>query len=280
MSQPLVYLFNDAILFIGRVPIGELHATPVNSLVASLQERISFQAAGENSDIVRCIYLPGGAKRKLIGSDDLLLSCLTFPKYLRIARRVEQKMRHNWSTAGGIYDMDGESEWIRIMEYLYLNRPEAGSAYGAIRNFYGAGESLFEPEYETMDIRVREAIRLIKQQVANEQKSDIAGQLGVSSQHLRRLFKQSVGVGLAKYTTHVRMMSLVILRNDGLSVTEAIAGAGFYDASHCDKRHRESYGISPSYTLSVCDTRVHADVSLQHLFERRKQQTGLDRVLT
>ena len=81
----------------------------------------------------------------------------------------------------------------------------------------------------------------------------LAGIAGKSMHHFARAFKQSTGLTPHGYLvqSRVRRVQELLITTD-LSLSEISLVAGFSDQSHCARRFREHFGITPgSYRWSI-----------------------------
>jgi len=104
------------------------------------------------------------------------------------------------------------------------------------------------PAPRAPDPRVRAAVRWIERARGVVHVASLSRELGVSRQHLTRLFESEVGVGVKTFSRVVRMQS-VVARLGRLSSTpnwaELALDAGFCDQSHLVNDFRVLTGLTP-----------------------------------
>ncbi len=264
--QPIIYLFNETILFIGDIPPNDWHAIPVETIATHLAGEFSVQSHCGQQLPMTSIYWPASMERKTKYNDGEVLAYFMFPRYLNIFTKLEGSLNQVWSVNDEVrYEMVREQQWIALLKEAYRFRLDAETVKGRINDIFSdqGQNNLFDYNHCRLDPRIRQLIQLLKEEVACNREIDFSAHLGLSEQHLRRLFKETVGCSIAQYKTHLRMCLVVLLKSQGHNVTESTAGAGFYDLSHADKQHKKVYGISTAYTLSRSDVVVDEQVCLE-----------------
>ncbi|MGH9451849.1 MAG: helix-turn-helix transcriptional regulator [Terriglobia bacterium] len=96
--------------------------------------------------------------------------------------------------------------------------------------------------------RVRKAVRLIDLSLNDARLSVgvLARDLGISAARLRQLYAAELGVGPKAYIIEHRLTrAAALLAASPVSVNEAMAVAGFNDASHFSREYRRRFGARP-----------------------------------
>ena len=76
---------------------------------------------------------------------------------------------------------------------------------------------------------------------------ELAGELGISSRYLRKLFVQRLGIGCTQYITMLRIAKAKeYLRDWDKGVTEAAALAGFNSPQYFCRVFRKHTGMTPA----------------------------------
>lgn len=83
---------------------------------------------------------------------------------------------------------------------------------------------------------------------------DLAKQFFVSSSTVSHLFKQKMGVSFYRYVTQRRLIAAKTLIEQGLTLENVAAAAGFLDYSGFYRAFRQAYGISPRQYRNLCET--------------------------
>jgi AraC-like DNA-binding protein len=80
----------------------------------------------------------------------------------------------------------------------------------------------------------------------------VADDLGVSERHLRRMFRETVGVGPKAFAKLMRFhRALRVAREDGRASWASIAAAaGYYDQAHLIAEFRAIAGVTPRALLA------------------------------
>lgn len=84
----------------------------------------------------------------------------------------------------------------------------------------------------------------------------VARELGLSAEHVRKLFRQQVGMTLSSYQAWVRLYQVAVgaceAQQRGLaqSATELVGAGGFYDASHASRAIRRYFDLLPTEMLA------------------------------
>lgn len=79
----------------------------------------------------------------------------------------------------------------------------------------------------------------------------VAVDLGVSERHLRRVFREAVGMSPKEFTRLARFRhALRIAREDSLSWAAIAAATGYYDQAHLIEEFRAIAGVTPRALLS------------------------------
>ncbi|MEL7240267.1 MAG: helix-turn-helix transcriptional regulator, partial [Planctomycetota bacterium] len=126
-----------------------------------------------------------------------------------------------------------------------------GDAYTMAARCYGFLMSIrqrLEQGRRDRDPLAARALRLIEQAAgeASLGVSGLAGQLGVSREHLGRRFKQATGQTLSDAIVEAKLNRVVRELRDGDAKLQAIATKlGFGSASYLCRVFRKRYGITP-----------------------------------
>lgn len=84
----------------------------------------------------------------------------------------------------------------------------------------------------------------------------VAAELGLSAEHVRKLFRQQVGMTLSSYQSWVRLYQVAVGACEAQqcgqahSATELVGAGGFYDASHASRAIRRHFDLLPTEMLS------------------------------
>ncbi len=89
------------------------------------------------------------------------------------------------------------------------------------------------------------AVQLIKQTGGNIRVSSLAKQLYISQSQLEKRFRRMVGASPKKFSSIVRLRSLLDNQNDTSNLTHRGLEAGYYDQAHFIKDFRSMTGETP-----------------------------------
>ena len=81
--------------------------------------------------------------------------------------------------------------------------------------------------------------------------SAVARELGVSRQHLRRLFLEHTGLSPKVYGRVARLSRVVPMLRAGRQLTEAALDAGYADQAHMNNELRDLVGVTPKKLAAV-----------------------------
>jgi len=116
-----------------------------------------------------------------------------------------------------------------------------------IRHYSESGQTA--PELTPAHRAVSAAVRFIREHYAEEVKlSDMADAAGVSTFHLTRLFKKTVGMSPHQYLVEVRVHSAHALLASGAerpTLAEVATAVGFADQSHLTRQFKRILGTTP-----------------------------------
>jgi AraC-like DNA-binding protein len=79
----------------------------------------------------------------------------------------------------------------------------------------------------------------------------LATQLGLSSQRLRALARQQLGMPLARWRVWTRLRRAAEALQRGQSLADAATEAGFADQAHLTRQMREMMGLTPAGLLPI-----------------------------
>lgn len=84
----------------------------------------------------------------------------------------------------------------------------------------------------------------------------VAGELGLSAEHVRKLFRQQVGMTLSSYQSWVRLYQVAVnaceAHHSGRpnNASDLVIAGGFYDASHASRAIRRYFDLLPTEMLA------------------------------
>lgn len=84
--------------------------------------------------------------------------------------------------------------------------------------------------------------------------SDLAGELGINSSYLSRIFTRKMGCSIRSYLLQVRISNAKNYLNQGYSVKEAALLCGFQDATNFSKLFKKETGFAPIHWKARIDS--------------------------
>jgi AraC family transcriptional regulator len=100
----------------------------------------------------------------------------------------------------------------------------------------------------SMNPRVQKVVRLIQEDLSRKVTlNEMAQAVGLSVEHLRRLFKSEIGMTPTQYQKKLRLFEARrLLENTFLNVQEIMVRVGLRDDSHFVRDFKKMYGLTPA----------------------------------
>lgn len=137
-----------------------------------------------------------------------------------------------------------EELWGRAGTELYVELLAAHGPTSVIECVSRAIGRRMQQTFEPASARLaRGAARLLEAGEARVEQ--VATQLGVTSRHLRRAFKENVGVGPKDFARAVRLQRAVRMAASSRDWRRIAVDAGYYDQAHLIADFRELVGLTP-----------------------------------
>ncbi|HEX4809572.1 MAG TPA: AraC family transcriptional regulator [Bryobacteraceae bacterium] len=130
---------------------------------------------------------------------------------------------------------------------LYLD----GLALALSSRLLAQHSSQAKPRVERIDglsgRRLKQVLSFIEERIADDLSLEqIARATGMSASHMKMQFRAAIGVPLHRYVMQRRVeRAKTLLSNDGLSMAEVAAAAGFAHQSHLARHMRRALGVPP-----------------------------------
>lgn len=108
-------------------------------------------------------------------------------------------------------------------------------------------EQLNVAKEDTTSPYVKEAITLIKKNYSkNISQSELAQQIGISSNYLSSLFKSDLQIGFTEYLTNYRLSKAkMLIENGNKNFHEIVSECGFYNYNYFFKLFKKKVGMTP-----------------------------------
>ena len=259
-NKPIIYVYPDCILFIGKLPENDWHAIPVETAAFNLTNLFRVKTDLKNSFKSKSIYYPSNVVRQTKYGKNDVLAFMIFPKYLPLSTHFQQRFLNAVVYGKELIktEMLNELQWFDILKNAYNNRVTGSELKRDFNSFFCVdNDGLFQVQENLLSKQVENVINYIKKSALNNEAIDLEKDLDMqySLQHIRRLFKAQVGTSIKKYYTHQRMIQKLLGNSLDLNTTEAAVYASYYDLSHACKSHKQSYGIPIDATWNA-DIRI------------------------
>jgi len=125
-------------------------------------------------------------------------------------------------------------------------------ASGLIRNWRMNEQNQRKPDagnVGSQQCRIQRAVTLMETYFAAKlSRKEMARAAGLSVSHFSKLFAQRMGLSPHQYLVRCRLRhakKLLLTLDEGLSIVDVAAEAGFADQAHFSRHFRRAYGVSP-----------------------------------
>jgi len=146
------------------------------------------------------------------------------------------------------------SDFAAVLHRLVSQDPVCADALSFVRLLLSQAAHFEEPP--APDARIGRLIALLKDRIAEDMPDqlsvlELAPLIGLSPDRLMHLFKEEMGLPIRRYLLWLKLRRAVMLmRTEGISMTEASHAAGFADSAHLSRTFKEMFGIKPSFFFS------------------------------
>ncbi len=177
---------------------------------------------------------------------------LTEKSWARVDRIIDSyqaSLVGQWSTAGEI------GHWLCLLLGLLLRQKEEQPS----PRCKAAREDAVD-EYSRQRELVRRVTQYVYQNIGQPLPlAEVARHVSVSASHLRRLFRQTLGISLGEYILQTRIRRACgLLHHSALNVSEVAAACGFSSLFAFSRAFRRKVGYAPlEYRKSVRTQSVH-----------------------
>jgi AraC-like DNA-binding protein len=146
----------------------------------------------------------------------------------------------------GLHDLWGRAPAQRLLEQLAAAR-STGEAAGVLESALNERAATAEANPANSRFVLEVAERLASANV-----SSVAGALGVSERHLRRVFREAVGVSPKEFSKLIRFDRAISAAQEdvGVSWASIAAATGYYDQAHLIGEFHSICGVTPRALLN------------------------------
>lgn len=244
--KPVLYMWQDKVLYIGRLPSNIPHSIPVSTLSINLCNLFKVSSnKGLSWHECRSVFWPANLSHESIYNEDVMVFFLMEPT--ANFDFVENNMKLNQN--GFYYGFEGEENLIDIFSDIYLKRPSVGDVKNMIDSTIAWSASMSEKasRKDCLDKRIAALIHSIKKEPTKKRSVDeLAGDSGLSRPYLMQLFKEQAGMPIGKFQLWVRLLFSLRLVLSGRDVTTSALSGGFSDAAHFSRTFKKMIGMSIS----------------------------------
>lgn len=276
-----VYVFNDTVLFVGRLPANDWHKSSTTMLASCLHK--NFHSTIENQQQIisaKTLLFSADLRRKTEYSNGGLVAILLFPNYLVLNTAVESCMTQSMHDPRILSDISNQTEWLAFLQHVYDTQGSIQEVKKGLIGFFEhrfksyANHNLFDIDVGKISAPIANIVQKIKYNVAFEgDDTKMVESQCMSAQHLRRVFKKEVGTSMSKFTTYQRMIQALRWRSKGLNLTDSILSAGYFDLCHSNKSYKHAYGIGQQHIMS--NSHIQLDETFIEWLKPRNRQTEL-----
>lgn len=133
------------------------------------------------------------------------------------------------------------SDAMRLLESLLVERRDPLRALEA-----ALAERVMRAEEPASVALSRRAVRRLSARADVPKIETLAADLGVTPRHLRRAFREAVGIGPKDFVRMLRLHRALSAAASRTSWSEVAVTAGYYDQSHLISEFRELVGVTPA----------------------------------
>jgi AraC-like DNA-binding protein len=241
--SPIIYLWQDLVLFIGRLAPNEFHRNAVDTLAINLEGQFKITIdEGETWDECRSVFWPNNLPHQSVFDNDIVVFFFIEPSSPNYGNFVKSHMKKNKN-----YYIDLESEEYAIHNFIQIfnERPEPEIAHELLMKAINPHTGLDEIR-EELDDRVLRTINLIREKDFNFLVSELAKNIELSTSRLEHLFKQETGMSIARYRQWDKIKKFTRSISYGKNLTEAALDVGFTDGSHFSRTFKYLIGVKPT----------------------------------
>ena len=245
----LIVFHPQAVAFVGRLDVVDLHRHAAPAIVVGLSRPIRFFARGQAVVEARGAIIAPGVQHELHVAEQQALTLYMEPGS-GWARAV---MRACGQSA--FLPLADHQPWCQLAQALTSGSPDAGVCNTTLT--LALDSLLTMPLAGRIDARIEHALARCRWE-GEEDAALLARRVCLSGSRLRHLFVEDTGTTLSRYRLWCRIRRAVISALAGQSLTAAAVEAGFFDSAHFSRSFREMFGVSPSAILAREDLIVVA----------------------
>ncbi len=231
-------------LFIGRLDRVDWHRHGAPAFLAGITGDFRLRLPSGGWVTCRAAVVPAGVRHALDIGGNVLAVLYPEPDVANLSHLA--KLGPAWSVTEQI--LTTRQMRIGAFREIYKDRidpQDVGEALDELVSFAQSGHG--PPCLDPRIARVLERLDADPGDLTAIEKLVEAERLSVS--RFLHLFKQEIGIPFRRFRIWNRLRAAARLAVAGGSLTEASLAAGFADSAHFARLHRETFGLSASYTL-------------------------------
>ncbi|GBF50108.1 DNA-binding helix-turn-helix protein [Leptospira ryugenii] len=240
-KKNVLYLWNGKVFFATNQMQTEVHSHYAATLAISLEKPFSIQYKGEEREY-RVAFLGPNTVHKTVSPDVAMVALLIDPETYEFQSLAGRFLEDT------IVELDIGlfQKQMLSLSSLYHGRLSPHEAYKLLLDLLQSIHS-FPNRKLTMDPRMQKLGDQLRKELPSQIKmSNLKKDLGLSEDHIIKLFKESFGIPLRRYLLWLRLLRAVEEISSGNNLTEAAHAAGFSDSAHFSRTFKENFGFVPS----------------------------------
>jgi len=231
-------------LYLGTLDYVDWHLHSVPAFVAGLRGDFRLRYAGEDWLTCRAAVIPAGVCHALDAGGEPLAVFYPEPNVANLSNLA--RLGVGWDQCGHI--LLARHPGPDIFRELYENPSSLEFSGEALDHLVNFMQAIDGPP--ALDPRLARVLRWLNTRPADPTPAgQLADALGLSVSRFLHLFSQQIGVPFRRFRIWIRLRAASQMALSGRSLTEAAHSAGFSDSAHFARLHRDTFGVTPSYTF-------------------------------
>lgn len=241
---PIMYLWQDLVLYIGRLPPSVQHRNAVDILAIDLENPFSVSIDdGLSWDHCKSVFWPANQAHKSEYHDDFMAYLFIEPSSSNYSHFIKHRMR-TYKRKYHI-NIDSEENTINQCIRIFNERADAQTSFSTLMSAVHPDINLAEHD-DGFDQRVLSVINHIKINKDSFYIKELAQRVELSTSRLEHLFKLETGMSISRFRMWDKIKKFTKYMAKGKSITDAALEAGFSDASHFTRTFKYIIGFKPS----------------------------------
>lgn len=230
---PLMYVWDDRVLYMGKTLPRQHHQCPVDTLVVSLNEK--------NKNVL----WPASFMHNISFAEQAF-SILWLDHINQDSEHLKKEMCKN--THGYYTNLKHATNTNAIYRKIYNTRPDAKKTYSLLNKVINPNNTELKTHLESkQEPRIKKAISILKEYPQNDYSaSDLAKMVHLSESRLQHLFKAATNTSLGRYKIWLKLVEAIKSLSKNRTFTDAALDGGFTDAAHFSNAFKMLSGATPS----------------------------------